>query len=298
MDFIREAIALISVFVLPAIIVGFPLYGLIKRVPVYECFVDGAKEGFQVAVRIIPYLVAILFAIGMFRASGAMDFLVRALNPVLAAIGFPAEVLPNYLKSIGVPFHIETQDTYSIVKRVVPEGKTTCGLCSRLRRGILYRVADELGATKIALGHHRYDILQTLFLNMFFGSKLKACCNGNWVRSACAGGAAARSFLRKTWGVYWATSDADDPRGYRCRLSVVVRRARCARRDSDAARPGAPGGRGQRSTGLCRLRAQSRGPPAGACCVPQRRCTAPCAWPPPGTSRPAVGGARRPGACG
>ena len=88
--------------------------------------------------------------------------------------GFPEHVLPEYLKTTGVPFHIENQDTYSIVKRVVPEGKTTCGLCSRLRRGILYRVADELGATKIALGHHRDDIVQTLLLNMFFGGRLKA----------------------------------------------------------------------------------------------------------------------------
>ncbi|MGA0609582.1 tRNA 2-thiocytidine(32) synthetase TtcA [Caldimonas sp. KR1-144] len=87
--------------------------------------------------------------------------------------GFPEHVLPDYLRSRGVPFHIEEQDTYSIVKRVVPEGKTMCSLCSRLRRGILYRVADELGATKIALGHHRDDMLQTFFLNMFFGAKLK-----------------------------------------------------------------------------------------------------------------------------
>jgi len=87
--------------------------------------------------------------------------------------GFPAHVLPEYLTQVGVPFHIETQDTYSIVKRVIPEGKTMCSLCSRLRRGILYRVAEELGCTKIALGHHRDDMLQTLFLNMFFASKLK-----------------------------------------------------------------------------------------------------------------------------
>jgi tRNA 2-thiocytidine biosynthesis protein TtcA len=87
--------------------------------------------------------------------------------------GFPEHILPEYLKTVGVPFHIENQDTYSIVKRVVPEGKTMCSLCSRLRRGILYRVADELGATKIALGHHRDDMLQTFFLNMFFGGKLK-----------------------------------------------------------------------------------------------------------------------------
>ena len=88
--------------------------------------------------------------------------------------GFPEHILPAYLTQLGVPFHIENQDTYSIVKRVIPEGKTLCSLCSRLRRGILYRVASELGATKIALGHHRDDILQTLLLNMFFGAKLKA----------------------------------------------------------------------------------------------------------------------------
>ncbi len=87
--------------------------------------------------------------------------------------GFPEHVLPEYLKSRAVPFHIEEQDTYSIVKRLIPEGKTTCSLCSRLRRGNLYRVADELGATKIALGHHRDDIIVTLFLNMFFGSRMK-----------------------------------------------------------------------------------------------------------------------------
>ncbi|WP_309625290.1 tRNA 2-thiocytidine(32) synthetase TtcA [Methylibium sp.] len=87
--------------------------------------------------------------------------------------GFPADVLPAYLGRLGVPFHIETRDTYSIVKRLVPEGKTMCSLCSRLRRGILYRVATELGATKIALGHHRDDILQTFLLNLFFGAKLK-----------------------------------------------------------------------------------------------------------------------------
>jgi tRNA 2-thiocytidine biosynthesis protein TtcA len=83
--------------------------------------------------------------------------------------GFPEHVLPTYLKNLGVPFRIEEQDTYSVVKDKIPEGKTMCSLCSRLRRGILYRVADELGATKIALGHHRDDMLQTLFLNMFFG---------------------------------------------------------------------------------------------------------------------------------
>jgi spore maturation protein B len=94
MESVRNAIALVSVFVIPLILVGFPLYGLAKRVPVYETFVEGAREGFNVAVRIIPYLVAILFAGAMFRASGAMDFLVRVLDPVLGLIGFPAEVLP------------------------------------------------------------------------------------------------------------------------------------------------------------------------------------------------------------
>ncbi len=87
--------------------------------------------------------------------------------------GFPEHILPAYLKERGVPFHIEEQDTYSIVKRLIPEGKTTCSLCSRLRRGSLYRVAEELGATKIALGHHRDDIIVTLLLNMFFGARMK-----------------------------------------------------------------------------------------------------------------------------
>jgi tRNA 2-thiocytidine biosynthesis protein TtcA len=87
--------------------------------------------------------------------------------------GFPEHVLPEYLAGRNVPFHIENQDTYTIVKRLIPEGKTMCSLCSRLRRGILYRVAGELGATKIALGHHRDDMLQTLLMNMFFGSRLK-----------------------------------------------------------------------------------------------------------------------------
>jgi tRNA 2-thiocytidine biosynthesis protein TtcA len=87
--------------------------------------------------------------------------------------GFPAHVLPEYLTSIGVPFHIETRDTYSIVKRLIPEGQTTCSLCSRLRRGNLYSVATEIGATKIALGHHRDDIVETLLLNLLFTGKLK-----------------------------------------------------------------------------------------------------------------------------
>ncbi len=102
-----------------------------------------------------------------------IDFELVAVNLDQKQPGFPAHVLPEYLGKLGIPFHIETQDTYSVVKKVIPEGKTMCSLCSRLRRGILYRVARELGCNKIALGHHRDDMLQTLFLNMFFGAKLK-----------------------------------------------------------------------------------------------------------------------------
>lgn len=100
-------------------------------------------------------------------------FEIVAVNLDQKQPGFPADVLPNYLRSRGVNFHIETQDTYSIVKKLVPEGQTMCSLCSRLRRGILYRVAKELGATKIALGHHRDDMVVTLLMNMFFGSRIK-----------------------------------------------------------------------------------------------------------------------------
>lgn len=107
------------------------------------------------------------------REHAPFRFDVVAVNLDQKQPGFPEDVLPRYLDAVGVPYRIEEQDTYSIVKRLVPEGKTMCSLCSRLRRGILYRVARELGATRIALGHHRDDVLTTLFLNMFFGSKLK-----------------------------------------------------------------------------------------------------------------------------
>jgi len=116
---------------------------------------------------------ALLDILMTLRERAPINFDIIAVNLDQKQPNFPAHILPEYLTKIGVPFHIENQDTYSIVKRVIPEGKTTCSLCSRLRRGILYRVADELGATKIALGHHRDDILETFFLNMFFGGKLK-----------------------------------------------------------------------------------------------------------------------------
>ena len=108
------------------------------------------------------------------KRSAPVKFDLIAVNLDQKQPGFPAHVLPDYLTALGVPFHIIEQDTYSVVKRVIPEGKTMCGLCSRLRRGALYRYAAENGVTKIALGHHRDDIVQTVFLNMFFGGKLKA----------------------------------------------------------------------------------------------------------------------------
>ena len=107
------------------------------------------------------------------KAHAPISFDIVAVNLDQKQPHFPEHVLPQYLTQLGVPFHIEAQDTYSTVKRVIPEGKTMCSLCSRLRRGVIYRVASEIGATKIALGHHRDDIINTLFLNMFFGGKLK-----------------------------------------------------------------------------------------------------------------------------
>jgi tRNA 2-thiocytidine biosynthesis protein TtcA len=108
------------------------------------------------------------------QRSAPVDFDLIAVNLDQKQPDFPQAVLPDYLTALGVPFRIIEQDTYSVVKRVIPEGRTMCGLCSRLRRGALYRFASENGITKIALGHHRDDIVETLFLNMFFGGKLKA----------------------------------------------------------------------------------------------------------------------------
>ena len=108
------------------------------------------------------------------QRSAPIRFELVAVNLDQKQPGFPAHVLPEYLAALGVPFEILEQDTYSVVKRVIPDGRTLCGLCSRLRRGRLYRYAEENGITKIALGHHRDDMVETLFLNMFFGGKLKA----------------------------------------------------------------------------------------------------------------------------
>jgi tRNA 2-thiocytidine biosynthesis protein TtcA len=108
------------------------------------------------------------------RRSAPVRFELIAVNLDQKQPGFPAHILPTYLRDRGIPFHIIEQDTYTVVKRVIPEGRTMCGLCSRLRRGALYRYAAEHGITKIALGHHRDDIVETLFLNMFFGGRMKA----------------------------------------------------------------------------------------------------------------------------
>lgn len=138
-------------------------YNMISNGDTVMVCVSGGKDSYT--------LLSCLLAL---RERAPVDFRIVAMNLDQKQPGFPDHVLPAYFESVGVEYRIVAEDTYSIVKDKIPEGKTTCSLCSRLRRGIIYRTAKEIGATRIALGHHRDDMLETLFLNMFFGGKIKA----------------------------------------------------------------------------------------------------------------------------